>query len=121
MTADGRCLRRKRHTAIAIRQPANRTNAPSESVGTTGDAVTVNGTPLLSSPPTVTTTLPVVAPAGTIAVILVLLQLVTEVTGVPLNVTVLVLLVAPKLPPAIATDVPTGPELGVRLVMKGAG
>src|SRR4029434_433549 len=30
-----------------------------------GDMVTANDTPLLASPPTVTTTLPVVAPAGT--------------------------------------------------------
>ena len=52
-------------------------------------AVTVKVTPLLARPPTVTTTGPVVAPAGTGATIDVLLQLV-GVAAVPLNVTVLV-------------------------------
>jgi len=42
------------------------------------------------------------------------------VAAIPLNVTVLVPCVAPKLTPAIATDVPTGPETGLRLVMLGA-
>jgi hypothetical protein len=50
--------------------------------------VTVKLTPLLATPPTVTTTLPVVAPAGTEVTILVALQLVT-VAIVPLKVTVL--------------------------------
>ncbi len=45
-------------------------------------------TPLLATPPTVTTTFPVVAPFGTGATILVALQLVT-VAAVPLKVTVL--------------------------------
>jgi hypothetical protein len=52
-------------------------------------AVTVNATPLLATPPTVTTTFPVVAPVGTGTVILVALQLV-GLPVVPLNVTVLV-------------------------------
>ena len=48
--------------------------------------VTVKLTPLLAAPPTVTTTLPVVAPAGTAVAMLVELQLVT-VAKVPLKVT----------------------------------
>jgi hypothetical protein len=82
--------------------------------------VTVNGTPLLATPPTVTTTLPVVAPAGTCAVMLVALHPV-GVAVVPLNLTVLVPCVPPKFVPAIATEVPTGPAVGLRLVMLGAG
>jgi len=54
-----------------------------------GGKVTVNVTPLLACPPTVTATLPLVAPFGTGAVILVLVQLV-GVAVVPLKVTVLV-------------------------------
>ena len=41
--------------------------------------------------------------------------------GVPLKVTVLVPWVAPKLVPVIVTDVPTGPLVGDRVVMLGAG
>jgi hypothetical protein len=51
--------------------------------------VTVKLTPLLATPPTVTTTLPVVAPAGTGITMLVPLQLV-GVAAIPLNFTVLV-------------------------------
>lgn len=51
--------------------------------------VTVKGTPLLARPPTVTITLPVVAPFGTATVMPVSPQLV-GVAGVPLKVTVLV-------------------------------
>ena len=46
--------------------------------------LTVKLTPLLATPPTVTTTLPVVAPDGTGATMLVALQLV-GVAAVPLN------------------------------------
>jgi hypothetical protein len=49
---------------------------------------TLKVTPLLATPPTVTTTGPVVAPDGTGATMLVLLQLV-GVAAVPLKVTVL--------------------------------
>src|SRR5258705_372070 len=83
-----------------------------------GGTVTVNETPLLASPPTVTTTLPVVAPAGTGTTMLVADQLVA-VAAVPLNVTVLVPLVAPKLVPATVTAVAAGPLVGERLVMVG--
>jgi hypothetical protein len=48
----------------------------------------------------------------------VVLQLV-GVAAVPLNVTVLVTCVAPKLIPAMVTEVPTGPEVGDRLKMLG--
>jgi hypothetical protein len=70
-------------------------------------------------PPTVTTTLPVVAPDGTGTTMLVVDQVVA-VAAVPLNVTVLVPLVAPKFVPAIVTEVPTGPLVGVKLVEVGA-
>src|SRR6201981_2155120 len=79
---------------------------------------TVKLTPLLATPPTTTTTFPVVAPLGTDVAMLVALQLVT-VAAVPLNVTVLVPCVDPKFVPVIVTAVPTGPEVGDRLVMLG--
>jgi hypothetical protein len=53
-----------------------------------GGGVTVKGRPLLGLPPTVTTTFPVVAPAGTDASMLVSLQEVA-VAAVPLKVIVL--------------------------------
>jgi len=83
-----------------------------------GDTGTVNTTEELACPPTLTTTLPVVAPLGTATTMLVALQLV-GVAEVPLNVTVLVPCDAPKLAPVIVTDVPTAPEVGLRLVMLG--
>jgi hypothetical protein len=82
--------------------------------------VTVKLTPLLATPPTVTTTFPVVVPAGTGATMLVALQLV-GVAVVPLNFTVLVPWVAPKFAPAIVTGVPTTPDVGFKLVMFGGG
>src|SRR6266403_295729 len=78
-----------------------------------GGTVTVNDTPLLARPLTVTTTLPVVAPVGTGTTMLVADQLV-GVAAVPLNVTVLVPLVAPKFVPVIVTAVATGPLVGER-------
>jgi len=60
----------------------------------------------------------VVAPLGTGKAIDVALQLV-GVALVPLNVTVLVPWVAPKLVPVIVTDVPTGPDGGDKLVIDG--
>jgi len=50
---------------------------------------------------------------------LVALQLVT-VAAVPLNLTVLLPCVVPKLDPAIVTEAPTAPVLGVRLEIVGA-
>src|SRR5436309_14932021 len=73
--------------------------------------VTVKLTPLLATPPTVTTTFPVVAPLGTGTTILVALQLV-GVAPIPLNVTVLVPCLAPKLAPVIVTDAPSTPDVG---------
>src|SRR5208337_358295 len=86
-----------------------------------GGTVTVNVTPALASPPTVTTTFPVVAPVGTVTVMLVALQLVAVPPLVPLNVTVLVPWLAPKLLPLFVTEPPTGPEVTDKLVMLGAG
>src|SRR5258708_36245637 len=71
-------------------------------------------------PSTVTKTFPVCAPTGTGATMLVALQFV-GVAATPLNATVLVPCVAPKLAPAIVTDVPTNPDVGFKLVMLGAG
>ena len=81
--------------------------------------VTVKLVPLLATPPTVTSTFPVVAPAGTGATMLVALQLV-GVAAIPLNLTVLVPCVAPKFAPVIVTDAPTNPDVGFKLVMLGA-
>jgi hypothetical protein len=79
---------------------------------------TVKLTALLVRPATVTTTPPVVAPEGTVVVILVAVQVVTVAT-VPLNLTVLVPCVAPKFVPMMLTAVPTAPELGLRFEMVG--
>jgi len=81
--------------------------------------VTLKGTALLATPPTVTTMLPVFAPAGTGTTIVVAPQLV-GVAVAPLNVTVLLPWLDPKFAPAIVTEVPTGPEVGVTLVIMGA-
>src|SRR5204863_2002132 len=83
-----------------------------------GGTVTVKGTPLLARPPTVTTTFPVVAPLGTGTVRLVAIQLLGVAT-VPLNATVLVPCVAPKFAPVIVTAVPTGPDVGLSVVIEG--
>lgn len=83
--------------------------------------VTIKLTPLLKTPPTLTTTFPVLAPFGTGTVILVSLQLVGN-TVVPLTVTPLYCpRDAPKLVPEIVIEVPTGPLFGVRLVTFGGG
>src|SRR5205823_14632236 len=69
---------------------------------------------------TVTTTLPVVAPAGAVTTIEVALQLV-GVAVAPLNLTVLVPCFVPKFTPVIVTGVPVAPEVGDRLVTLGPG
>jgi hypothetical protein len=85
-----------------------------------GAPVTVNVTPLLDKPETVTTTFPVVAAVGTVAVMLEAPQLVV-VAVIPLNLTVLdPPLVAPKFDPAITMDDPTAPVFGVSDVILGA-
>src|SRR5580704_16814692 len=81
---------------------------------------TVNAKPLLAVPDTVTTTLPVVAPAGTGTAMLVAVQFVGA-PAVPLKLTVFVPCVAPKLAPVIVTLAPTNPDAGFRLVRLGAG
>jgi hypothetical protein len=80
--------------------------------------ITLKLEPLLDCPPTVTTTLPVTAPAGTGTTMLVPLQL-FGVAFTPPKVTVLVPCVAPKFAPVITTAVPTAPEPGLTLVMFG--
>src|ERR1700722_19206495 len=89
--------------------------SPSKSAN---ECVTVNAGPLLATPPTVTTTLPVVAPLGTGTIMLVAAQLV-GVAVVPLNFTVLVPCVAPKFVPAIVTAVPTDPRVRASDVIVG--
>src|SRR3954462_6412212 len=81
-----------------------------------GHGLTVNGTPLLDTPCTVTTTNPVVAPAGTGTTMAVLLHLVGF-AATPLNRTTLDPRFAPKLAPVTVTAVPTAPVAGERLVM----
>ena len=83
-----------------------------------GGTVTVNVTPLLARPPTVTMTGPLAAPPGTGTVRLVALHVVGVAT-MPPKVTVLEPLVAPKFAPVIVTAVPTGPDLGSSEVMDG--
>src|SRR2546427_2253410 len=85
---------------------------------TVGGTLTVNATALLARPPTVTTTLPVVAPAGTGTTMLVAVQVV-GVSVVPLKVMLLVRLVAPKFVPVCVTGVASGPLVGARLVTVG--
>lgn len=64
---------------------------------------------LLGMPPTVITTSPLIVPGGTVTLIEVSLQLV-GVAAVPLNVTVLVPWVAPKLLPKMFVTAPIGAE-----------
>ena len=91
-----------------------------DSAVTVGPAVvTVKVGALLETPPTFTTTPPVVAPAGTGTTMLDADQLVGGAV-VPLNVTALVPCVAPKLLPEIETAVPTAPAVGDKLTMVGA-
>src|SRR5260221_8493292 len=78
---------------------------------------TVNATPLLCNPPIASTTFPLVAPLGTTAVTLVLVQFDVEADR-PLKVTVPVVPV--KLLPAIEMEAPGSPLAGVRLVIVGA-
>src|ERR1700686_2115725 len=84
-----------------------------------GVGMTVNGTPPLETPPTVTITGPVVVPEGTGAVMLVLVQPVGAAIT-PLSVNVLAPWVGPKFEPATVTVAPTGPAFGVTLVIVDA-
>jgi hypothetical protein len=82
------------------------------------EGATVKLTPLLADPPTVTTTFPVVAPTGTVVVMLVALQVFTVAT-VPLKATVLLPWLDPNLLPEIVTAAPTNPEVGDTVLMIG--
>jgi hypothetical protein len=84
-----------------------------------GGAEPVEGA-LLATPPTVTTTFPLVAPAGT-GTLMVVADHVVGVAGFPLKVTALVPCVAPRFVPVIVTAVPTGPLAGERPVNVGSG
>src|SRR6266480_4022116 len=83
-----------------------------------GAGTTVKLTPLLAAPATVTTTFPVVAPAGTGTPMANELQLV-GVVGVPLKATVLEPWLVPKFVPSMVTAAPTAPVVGDRLVIPG--
>jgi hypothetical protein len=85
-----------------------------------GPALTEKLVPLLGTPETVITTLPVVAPIGTGRTIVVPLQLV-GVAVIPLNVTVLEPCVEPKFAPVIVIGSPAVPADGLRLVIVGVG
>lgn len=83
-----------------------------------GVGMTVNVTPLLATPDTVTTSGPVVAPAGTGTTMLEAVQLV-GVAVVPLNLTVLEPWELPKLEPVMVTEVVTTPLVGFKLAIFG--
>src|ERR1051326_8264220 len=86
-----------------------------------GAAVTVNVLPVLATPPAaVTTTLAVTAPVGTVATMLVGLQLLMVAATVP-NFTPPLPCAEPKFDPLIVTTEPTAPVFGARLEMLGAG
>ena len=84
-----------------------------------GGVTTVTLFPLLSTALACTTIGPVVAPDGTGTLMLVALHVV-GIPSVPLKVTVLEPLVAPKPVPATVMEVPTAPDVGERLLMLGA-
>jgi hypothetical protein len=91
----------------------------SASVQPVGIDVTVKVGLVANWPPTVTTKGADGAPAGTIATILVSLQLATP-AFVPFNDTVLMSCVVPKPDPVIVTYAPTIPDWGEMLVTLGA-
>src|SRR5437899_10537514 len=76
-------------------------------------------TTMLATPPSLSTTFPVVSPAGPGATMLVALQLVA-VAVVPLNLTLLVPCVAPKFAPEIGRASCRETEDGFKLVSLGA-
>ncbi|MBS0537044.1 MAG: hypothetical protein JSR72_23545 [Proteobacteria bacterium] len=84
-----------------------------------GGATTVKFTPLLVAPFAVTTTFPVVAPTGTLAIMLVAPQLV-GVAVTPLNFTVPEPWLAPKFAPIMLTLVPTEALPGEIVEIAGA-
>src|SRR5216117_1692600 len=80
------------------------------------DVFTVNDTPLLACPLTVTTTFPVDAPAGTGTTMVFALQY-AGLALTPLKVTALPHCSDPKFVPVIVTGAPTPAEFGDRLVI----
>src|ERR1700730_14908895 len=85
-----------------------------------GLPTTVKLLPALLTPLANTMTFPVVAPEGTVATMLLVVQLVTAAV-VPLNLIVPLLRCESKLLPEIVTDAVTAPDVGDKLVMLGAG
>jgi len=86
-----------------------------------GVGSTVKLKPVLGTPLTVTTMLPVVAAEGTAATIEVAVQLVITVAGTPLKVSVLPPWGDPKFAPVMVTDTPTAADGGDTLVIPGIG
>ena len=88
-------------------------------VGTGFGTITVNVPVLVAVPPPVVTAIvPLVAPAGTAKVMVLASTTVKPVTATPFSVRA----VAPvKNEPVTVTVVPTGPLVGVKLAMSGAG
>ena len=80
---------------------------------------TTNDAPLLATPPTVTTMFPELAACGTVTVMLVELQFVAVPAARPLNVTVLVPWLAPKLAPVMVIAMPALPAAGDRVEIVG--
>jgi hypothetical protein len=76
------CVAPKFEPLMVTDEPTGPT--PGDTVATEGGLLTVNWTPLLATPLTVTVTGPVVALDGTVVVMLVSLQLLTE-ASTPLN------------------------------------
>lgn len=70
-------------------------------------------------PPTATVIFPVVAPDGTVAVILVLVGVPVMVAIVPLNLTILLAGIVLKFSPMILTTVPVAPVTGLMLLITG--
>jgi len=84
------------------------------------DPVTMKVTPLLACPSTVTTTGPVLAPAGTLTVILSSSHFLAAAFR-PLKVTVLIPCAVPKFSPLTFTESPTPPSSGFSLPITGGG
>jgi hypothetical protein len=84
-----------------------------------GAGITVKLVALVAVPPAVVTvTVPVAVPAATVAVICVSPFTVKDAAAVPLNLTA----EAPvNAEPVMVTTVPTGPEVGVKLLTVGGG
>jgi hypothetical protein len=84
-----------------------------------GVGKTVKATPLLGTAATVTTTLPVIAPVGTVTTMVDPFQETKPVAATPPNVTLLAPCEEPKLLPLIVTCAPCAPAPGDRLPIAG--